>query len=1018
MAQPLVVFRVLCYIICVLRGCGLSTRKQCSFVNSLRKRDLALLAAAAAIFFSLAIARFPVSTVHAGSADSKAADAYEPDNMFEQAVVDRYMPNSTTVHNFFDQDDEDWSLLWIAGNTWLVYVQAYAMEANCVTTIEVYRLNPDSSLTLLDSVTSSPTAETQGYFLEAGTYYLRVTNSLGIYGDNTGYTLHVGGFDASSSILAALAGVVVNSADGDAPVPNATVKVERFGATSASADSNGIYSFPALPQQTYTATASAPGYNELSRSFGLGAGVNSQDFELVPIPSLSATPSTRNVSSASGQTTFAVANTGPNGSTLTWSATITAGSDWAVFNGANSGTNAKTVTLDYSENPTETARSATIEFTASGAANSPTSVTIEQAANTTPALDVQPATRNVAFSSGSADFTVSNTGFGNLSYSALVIEGNDWLSIAKATGGGTISANFAQNNTASERTGAIRVTATGAVNSPVDVSVVQAANTTPTLFASPSDQSVANTAGSTSFSVSNTGFGALTWDASVTSGGEWLSIQLSKVTGDGSIQANFTANDGAQRIGTITITAAGAIGSPAQVTVTQAASSTPVLNVTPSNQNVGDASGGTNFTVSNVGFGTLTWDASVTSGGDWLSIVASKITGGGTIAATFEANPSDVQRIGTITVTAPGANGSPIEVTVTQAGDTTPVLSVDPQSQNVGAGSGNTSFAVSNPGFGVLVWGASVTSGADWLSISIAKGSGGGTILAEVDANPSNTQREGTITVTGEGALGSPLEVVVTQAANTTPVLSVSPAQRNVGSASGTTSFDIANAGFGTLNWTADITSGGDWLDFVVKRDGTGAATVNLVFSTNAAATQRSATVTVTATGALNSPQEVTVVQAADNTPALEVSPRSREIGSDGAETTFNISNTGNGLLTWTAEVLSGDWATLAAKVDGSGNGTITVTCAENVSEDARLATIRVSADGAAGSPIDVTVLQSGIVGVATDLNGDSTIDAVDVQLIINAALGQNENGNADVDNDGDIDAVDIQLVINAALGL
>lgn len=55
----------------------------------------------------------------------------------------------------------------------------------------------------------------------------------------------------------------------------------------------------------------------------------------------------------------------------------------------------------------------------------------------------------------------------------------------------------------------------------------------------------------------------------------------------------------------------------------------------------------------------------------------------------------------------------------------------------------------------------------------------------------------------------------------------------------------------------------------------------------------------------------------------------------------------------------------------------------------------------------------------AADINGDNTVNAVDVQLIINAVLGLNVgNVDGDVNNDGNTNAVDIQLVINAALGL
>jgi len=53
------------------------------------------------------------------------------------------------------------------------------------------------------------------------------------------------------------------------------------------------------------------------------------------------------------------------------------------------------------------------------------------------------------------------------------------------------------------------------------------------------------------------------------------------------------------------------------------------------------------------------------------------------------------------------------------------------------------------------------------------------------------------------------------------------------------------------------------------------------------------------------------------------------------------------------------------------------------------------------------------------DINGDGAVNAVDVQLVINAALGLSiAPFNADVNGDGAVNAVDVQLVINAALGL
>lgn len=52
------------------------------------------------------------------------------------------------------------------------------------------------------------------------------------------------------------------------------------------------------------------------------------------------------------------------------------------------------------------------------------------------------------------------------------------------------------------------------------------------------------------------------------------------------------------------------------------------------------------------------------------------------------------------------------------------------------------------------------------------------------------------------------------------------------------------------------------------------------------------------------------------------------------------------------------------------------------------------------------------------DVNTAGGIDAVDVQLVINAALGLIPSGLCNVNGAGEVDAIDVQLVVNAALGL
>jgi len=90
-----------------------------------------------------------------------------------------------------------------------------------------------------------------------------------------------------------------------------------------------------------------------------------------------------------------------------------------------------------------------------------------------------------------------------------------------------------------------------------------------------------------------------------------------------------------------------------------------------------------------------------------------------------------------------------------------PVLSVTPASVNVSDAGGTGSFNVSNTGGGTMTW--TSTSNAVWLKIVDGKtGTDNGTIKVNYTEN-TGIQRTGTITVTAEGATGSPKTVKVIQ---------------------------------------------------------------------------------------------------------------------------------------------------------------------------------------------------------------------------------------------------------------
>jgi len=51
------------------------------------------------------------------------------------------------------------------------------------------------------------------------------------------------------------------------------------------------------------------------------------------------------------------------------------------------------------------------------------------------------------------------------------------------------------------------------------------------------------------------------------------------------------------------------------------------------------------------------------------------------------------------------------------------------------------------------------------------------------------------------------------------------------------------------------------------------------------------------------------------------------------------------------------------------------------------------------------------------DVNGDGAVDALDLQIVVNAILSQAKSQlNADANRDGYVNALDMQTVVNAAL--
>jgi hypothetical protein len=295
------------------------------------------------------------------------------------------------------------------------------------------------------------------------------------------------------------------------------------------------------------------------------------------------------------------------------------------------------------------------------------------------------------------------------------------------------------------------------------------------------------------------------------------------------------------------------------------------------------------------------------------------------------------------------------------------VLEVAPASQDVPRQAGSASFQVSNAGTGTMTWTAYVAQGSFWLSItSGTSGVNSGTIQVRFSENTDLSPRTGRVRVTATGAVGSPQDVMIVQAGRpATPVLAVTPANQNVAWQAGTTSFQVQNTGAGTMVWTAEVVEGDLWLGIRSGHSGTNSGTIQVEFNENNVASPRTGTVRVTATGAEGSPKDVTVSQAArPTTPILDVSPVNHSVSSPAGTAAFEVKNTGVDVMHWTATVIQGDsWLSITSGHSGTNSGTIEVHFNDNADAGSRTGTVRVTATGAAGSPKDVTVTQSGTSG-------------------------------------------------------
>jgi len=590
------------------------------------------------------------------------------------------------------------------------------------------------------------------------------------------------------------------------------------------------------------------------------------------------------------------------------------------------------LTVNYAENLTIVPREGRITVSADGVPDAV--VTINQARGDT-TLSVNPEFLNVPAIDSVTIFNVMSNTFWNVASDV------DWLSIIQTNGADSsaITVEYAKNLTIDPRVGSVMVSSVG--TPPAVVTINQAGGDT-TLSVNPDSLYLAAFEGDTIFNVaSNTSWKAL-------SNVNWLLVDSTIYNDSSALTVNYAENlTIVPREGRITVSADGV---PDAVVIINQARGDTTLSVNPSNLNVTAIDSVATFNVAS----NTSWN--VASDVDWLSVVQANGSDSSAITVEYAENLTIDPRMGSITVTADGAD--PATITINQAhGDTT--LSVNPEFLNVPAFDSVTIFNVASN----TSW--DIVSNVEWLTVDSTNGSDSSAIVVHYFENPTIIPRVGSIVVSANGV--PPAVVTINQPRGDT-TLSVIPDILNVAAIEGDTIFNVSS------NTAWDIVSDVGWLT-VDTANGSNSSEIIVHYYENPTIISRVGSITVSADGVPNS---VVTIYQSRGAPSLSVNPDTLNVQAIAGDTIFNIaSNT-----SWNI-ACNVDWLTIVP-ITGSGSNAIAVHYNENPIIDSREGSITISADRI--PDVVVPISQAGveaILSVSPDMlnvlafAGSETLDVV-----------------------------------------
>jgi hypothetical protein len=547
----------------------------------------------------------------------------------------------------------------------------------------------------------------------------------------------------------------------------------------------------------------------------------------------------------------------------------------------------------------------------------------------------------------SQTIAVQNLGSGQMNFSISSSDAN--LVFTQPTGG-TVSGSqstliqvFVNNpNVVGTRTATLTVTAPGAQNSPRFVQITVNTTSPPAILnVTPLSLTFNTVVGQGNLqpqtvTVQNSGSGQMNFNLSSSDPNlVFTSTTSGTLFGGQSTGVQVFVNNPnvvGTRTAQLTVTAPGAQNSPRFVQVTVNTTSPPaILDVTPTSLTFNAIVGQGNpqpqtVTVQNSGSGQMNFNLSSNDPNlAFTSTTSGTLFGGqSTQVQVFVNNPNVVgTRTAQLTVSAPNAQNSPRTVFITVNTTSPPaILNVTPTSLtfNPVVGQGNPpsqTITVQNSGSGQMSF--SITSSDPSLTFTQPTSGtvfSGQSIQVQVFVNNPNIagQRTAQLTVSAPNAQNSPRFVqVIVNTISPPAILNVSPNSLSFNPIVGqgnppAQTLTVQNTGSGQMNFT--ISSSDSNLVFTQPTGGTvfsGQSTQIQVFVNNPNVVgQRTATLTVNAPSAQNSPQFVQVTVNTTSAPAiLSVSPTTLTFNTavgqgDPPPQTLTVQNLGSGQMNFT----------------------------------------------------------------------------------------------------------------------